>query len=52
MAIKKHSEDDDQHGVPKFVRENWNKGVRNEAQRRKVADSKRKASGKDGKGKR
>ena len=49
---KKHSEDDAQQGLPKFVRDNLNKAVRNDAQQKKVANSKGKANSKDGKGKR
>jgi hypothetical protein len=49
---KKHSEDDAQQGLPKFVRDNLNKAVRNEAQRQKVAKSKGKTNDRDGKGKR
>lgn len=52
MAGKKHSEDDDQHGVPKFVQRNWQQAVRKKLAQDKRDNAKRKASDKDGKGKR
>lgn len=51
MANKKTS-DDDWHGVPKFVQKNWGKAKREKARKEKMEKTGKKATNKDGKGKR
>lgn len=50
--MSKKSEDDNWHGVPKFVQEGWDKTQRENRRVEKHNKLKRKTSDKDGKGKR